>query len=397
MLTGMNAHSSGMLGLAHRGFSLNDPSQHLAHHLRNHGYDTLLCGVQHEVADGCEAELGYDRILEINEPIPEAHASHAHPPSAGMMKLDTARANLVAEFLTQSGKKPFFLSFGMLSTHRPFPLPANDIDPNYVQPPLTVPNTALTRQDMAGFLTMARCMDDCVGIVLEALRQSGRENETLVLFTTDHGIAFPKMKCHLYDSGIGVALLIKFPKQVYQGYSCDALVSHLDIYPTLCELAGVPQPEWVEGHSLLPLLNGEKERVRDDVFSEVTYHAAYEPMRCIRTERYKYICYYDTFEWLVKPNIDDGYSKQFLLQHGLQEIKHDAPEMLFDLYYDPCERNNLSADPEYARIRKELASRLEQWMQATHDPLLWGHVPKPKGAIVNRKDGLHPADEDFEE
>ena len=143
---------------------------------------------------------------------------------------------------------------------------------------------------------------------------SGLADDTLVFFTTDHGIAFPKMKCHLYDSGIGVSLIVRYPGHGQPGQVIDALVSHLDIYPTVCEIAGVPAPPWLEGVSLVPLLDGTATQVRDEIFAEVTYHAAYEPMRCVRTPRWKYIRYFDDFDLVVKPNIDDGLQQAVLAQ-----------------------------------------------------------------------------------
>lgn len=421
MLTGMNAHSSGMIGLAHRGFSLTEPSQHLANHLHRHGFETVLCGVQHETAADRVADLGYEHILSAEVTPGAARPADPHEQGRHMMARDLANAQAVAEYLrarSETGpsketsgesedehsaaaglrpsRRPFFLSFGMFSTHRPFPLPDEDVNPSYVQPPSPLPDDAMTRLDMAGFHAMARCADTCVGTVLAALAESGLADDTFVFFTTDHGIAFPKMKCHLNDAGIGVSLIVRFPGNHKAGQAVDALVSHLDIYPTLCEIAGVPKPDWLEGRSLLPFLNGEADKVRDEVFAEVTYHAAYEPMRCIRTERWKYIRYFDDFDLAVKPNIDDGYSKQYLLKRGLAEARHDPAEMLFDLAFDPAERNNLADQPACAETKAGLASRLARWMEDTHDPLLAGRVPKPAGARVNLKWALHPNEQEFE-
>ncbi len=396
MLTGMNAHSSGMLGLAHRGFCLKDPSQHLANHLRRHGFETVLCGVQHEAVADQPALLGYERILVAGATPTARDMAEAADRGRRMMAMDLAHVQAVAQYLREPHERPFFLSFGMFCTHRPFPAPDPDIDPNYVLVPPPLPDAPDVRQDMAGFITMARCADTCVGIVLDALAASGLEDDTFVFFTTDHGIAFPRMKCHLYDAGIGVALIMRAPGYTRPGQVCDALVSHLDIYPTVCQIAGVPLPPWLEGKSLLPLLAGETDSVRDAVFAEVTYHAAYEPMRCIRTDRWKYIRYFDDFDQLVKPNIDDGLTKQFLLRYGLAGAAHDPAEMLFDLVFDPAERHNLASSPAHAAIRAELANRLAQWMRDTADPLLAGYVPKPAGARVNFKWALHPNEQEFE-
>jgi N-sulfoglucosamine sulfohydrolase len=400
MLTGMNAHASGMIGLAHRGFSLRDPTTHLAQHLHSHGFETVLCGVQHEIAAGQAAALGYERTLSVAAPAPPGatEMAGAQGQARRMMAQDLANAQAVADYLAAPHDRPFFVSFGMFCTHRPFPAPDADIDPNYVQAPSPLPDDPATRLDMAGFITMARCADTCVEIVLEALAASGLADETLVFFTTDHGIAFPKMKCHLYDAGIGVSLILRDPRHTQPGQTIEALVSHLDIYPTVCEIAGVPAPPWLEGVSLVPLLDGTAAQVRDEIFAEVTYHAAYEPMRCVRTTRWKYIRYFDDFERVVQPNIDDGYSKQLLLRHDLAEARHDPAEMLFDLVSDPAERNNLAgqADAVRAAVQTDLAGRLERWMRETDDPLLRGYVPKPQGARVNLKWALQPNEQEFE-
>lgn len=396
MLTGMNAHSSGMIGLAHRGFALKDPTQHLAHYLRRHGFETVLCGVQHEVAAGQAAALGYERIIAAPPTLTAADMAGAEGRARRMMAQDLANARAAAEYLRAPHDRPFFLSFGMSCTHRPFPEPDPDINPNYVPVPPPLPDAPEIRLDMAGFITLARHADTCAGIVLEALAASGLADDTLVFFTTDHGIAFPKMKCHLYDAGIGVALIVRYPGHGRPGQVVDALVSHLDIYPTVCEAAGAPAPPWLEGRSLTPLLDGTAAAIRDAIFAEVTYHAAYEPMRCIRTDRWKYIRYFDDFDQVVKPNIDDGHSKQYLLRHGLAEARHDPAEMLFDLVFDPAERINLAGSPDHAAIRAEMAARLESWMRATEDPLLAGYVPKPAGARVNLKWALHPNEQEFE-
>jgi len=398
MLTGMNAHASGMIGLAHRGFSLRDPTTHLAQHLHSHGFETVLCGVQHEIAAGQAAALGYERTLSVSAPTTPGATEMAGAPGQAqrMMAQDLANAQAVADYLAGPHDRPFFVAFGMFCTHRPFPAPDADIDPCYVPVPSPLPDDPAIRLDMAGFITMARCADTCVEIVLEALAANGLADDTLVFFTTDHGIAFPKMKCHLYDAGIGVSLIVRYPGHGQPGQVIDALVSHLDIYPTVCEIAGVPAPPWLEGVSLVPLLDGTATQVRDEIFAEVTYHAAYEPMRCVRTPRWKYIRYFDDFELVVQPNIDDGYSKQLLLRQGLAEARHDPAEMLFDLVFDPAERNNLAGRAEYAAVQADLAGRLERWMRETDDPLLRGYVPKPQGARVNLKWTLHPNEQEFE-
>ena len=385
LLTGTNPHTAGMLGLAHRGFALKNPRHHLAHHLQKHGYETVLCGMQHLVWPGQENELGYSRVLR--SPEPEGGLENIY----WDMTKDLLNAQAAAEFLAEPKERPFFLSFGMTCTHFPLPEPAEDISPAYVQPPPTLPDTPEIRRDMAGYHTLARHADLCAGLVLEAIRANHLKDETLVFFTTDHGIAFPGMKCNLTDDGLGVALIMRFPEGKFAGQVVDSLVSHLDIYPTLCELCEIEAPPWLEGNSLMPLIQSEGQTIREEIFGEVTYHAAYEPMRCIRTERYKYIRYFDDYADVIKPNIDDSRSKRFLLEHGLHERQHAPAESLFDLYFDPHERENLIEKPQYAAIKSDLANRLETWMKNTDDPLLKGPVPLPEGGYANPQDELNPS------
>jgi N-sulfoglucosamine sulfohydrolase len=381
----MNPHAAGMLGLAHRGFSLKDPGQHLAQHLRQNGYETVLCGVQHLITPGEEEKLGYEYVLE-GDGLPRKD-----PGSNLAMAMDKRNAMAAAAYLSKPKEQPFFLSFGMNCTHFPLPDPPEDINPDTIQPPAPLPDIPAIRLDMAGYHTLAQHADHCVGTVLKAVREHGLEDDTLMLFTTDHGIAFPWMKCTLYDHGLGVALILRFPKKEFAGNVVDSLVSHLDIYPTLCELTQTEKPAWLEGSSVMPLIQGTQETIRSEIYGEVTYHAAYEPMRCVRTGRYKYIRNFGDYPQVIKANIDDSRSKRFLLDNGLMNQPHAPTEMLFDLYFDPAERENLAGRKEFTQIKDQMAERLQRWMIETEDPLLSGDVPLPSGGYANPPDDIHPS------
>jgi N-sulfoglucosamine sulfohydrolase len=171
----------------------------------------------------------------------------------------------------------------------------------------------------------------------------------------------------------------------------DALVSHLDVYPTLCDLAGIEHPPFVQGRSLLPLAHREAAEIRDEIFAEATFHAAYEPQRCVRTPRYKYIRRYGDRATPVLPNTDDGPSKDLLLSLGWAGRRIPF-EQLYDLAFDPNEAANLADDPEYADLRRDLSERLDRWMRETGDPLLDGPVRPPSGARVNLPDQVSPSE-----
>ena len=375
LLTGQSAHSCGQLGLANRDFYLQHPERHLANFLRSHGYRTALCGFQHLVLDS--RTLGYEWIAEVN------------PPASESANNSTAAA---VEFINQEHDQPFFLAVAYFETHREFPEPSEEEDERYTLPPAPLPDTPQTRYDMASYTRMAKILDDQVGVVLNALEEAGLAEDTLFIYTTDHGLAFPGMKCTLTDHGMGVALIVRGPHGFDGGKVVDGMVSQIDIYPTLCELLDIEPPAWLEGRSVLPLVAGAVDEINEEIFAEVTYHAAYEPKRAVRTHRWKYIRRFDQWPTTTMPNIDDGPSEQYLVGNGLsQRTVHQ--EALYDLIYDPNEACNLIHDPAYAEPLTEMRNRLSSWMERTGDPLLRGPVPAPEGAYVDSPDESNPSAE----
>lgn len=375
LLTGMDPHSCGMLGLAHRGFSLRDPSKHLAHYLRGHGYLTALAGIQHEIPENRTADLGYERILtRRSRPGPEV-------------------ARAAADFLLARPKEPFFLSCGFFETHREFPVPGPQDDPRWVQPPAPLPDTPETRADMAAFRASARVLDASMGQVLEALERAGLAGNTLVIVTTDHGIAFPRMKCNLNAFGMGVMLMMRGPGGFSGGRVSDALVSQMDLFPTLCDVLGLPKPAWLQGRSLMPLVRGEKAEIREWLTGEVNFHASYEPQRAIRTKRWSYVRRFGSRRAPVLPNCDDGPSKSVWVAAGWQERPQEA-EALYDLVFDPAESRNVIA--EFPRVADDFRRRMESWMRDTADPLLQGDIAPPPGARLNDPGSMSPRDKVIE-
>ena len=158
-------------------------------------------------------------------------------------------APAAVRFLHSAPRQPFWLTVGFFETHRQYrPAEAGD-DWRSLQPPPPIPDVPDTRRDMAGFHASVRKLDWGVGEVLAALEATGLAANTLVISTTDHGIAFPKMKCNLYDAGMGVHLVMRGPGGFTGGKACDALISHLDLFPTLCELLNLAPPAWLQGRS----------------------------------------------------------------------------------------------------------------------------------------------------
>lgn len=371
LLTGQYAHSNGMLGLAHRGFSLRDYRHHIVHTLREKNYYSALIGEQHISKE--PDIIGYDRVFKIDIPSAEDIAP------------------LAIEMLSNPPAQPFFLSVGFFETHRDFSEPTSPTDANYCLPPNPLPDAPETREDMAAFKASAESLDAGIGAVLDALEVSGLAENTLVICTTDHGLAFPGMKCTLTDHGTGVMLIMRGPGGFVGGKVFDAMVSHIDLFPTICDLLKIERPNWLQGKSLMPLIQGKVSKVHEEIFAEATYHAAYEPQRSVRTQRWKYIRRFDERHTPVLCNCDDSPSKDLFVQNGWGE-HYIATEQLYDLVFDPNEVNNLAEDPASALVLQELRTHLERWMSSTDDPLLQGPIPAPPGAILNDPDQLSASD-----
>ena len=367
LLTGQYGHTNGMLGLAHRGWSLNDYTHHIVHTLRRRGYQSAMIGEQH-ISKQPDV-IGYDRVVEID-------TSHAHTVAPAANRL-----------LSGELEEPFFLSVGFFETHRDVLGPSSVGDVLYALPPPNLPDAPETRRDMAAFRASARSLDQGVGEVLASLEAYGLSERTLIVFTTDHGIPFPGAKATLYDRGLGVTLIMRGPGGFTGGHVTDGLVSHLDVYPTLCELAGADRPEFLQGASLMPLVRGDVDEINEVIFAEATWHAAYEPQRAVRTNRFKYIRRFGDRERPVLPNTDDGPSKDYLLRHGWGE-RPISFEQLYDLVFDPTESLNLVGDDRAGSALEEMRGRLEAWMAETDDPLLRGPVEPPSGVEINDPDGL---------
>jgi arylsulfatase A-like enzyme len=330
-----------------------------------------LVGLQHIAQD--PHTIGYDHV----DVIPGNHVEQVAPAAV--------------QFLHSSPQQPFWLTVGFFETHRVYRKAGPEDDWRTIRPPSPLPDVPATRRDMADFHASVRSLDWGVGEVLAALEATGLAANTLVISTTDHGISFPNMKCHLYDGGMGVHLVMRGPGGFTGGQACDAMISQVDLFPTVCDLLEIPPPGWLQGRSFLPVLRGEVQEVNDAVFAEVSFHASYEPQRAVRTKKWKYIRRFDGRQHPVLPNCDDGLSKTYWLENGWAQ-QPVAPEELYDLTFDPNERNNLVADPSCREALAQMQKRLDTWMRATNDPLLQGSVKAPSGARLNPPDQLSPND-----
>ncbi|NGM70199.1 sulfatase [Natronolimnobius sp. AArcel1] len=379
LMTGRHPHQNGMLGLAHGNWELHDDEQVLPELLREAGYDTHLFGLQHitEYPD----RLGYNQ-MHSDEPL-TADA----PPSVH----ESARAREVAdEFATMledgDHDDPFFASVGFFELHRveengDFGFEGERYgapNPEDVEPLPFLPDEPGIRSDIAEIHGMLSAIDDGVGTITDALESAGLTEDTLVVFTTEHGLAMPRAKGCCSDQGIGGVLLWSHPGTI-EPTVVDDLVSNVDVFATLLEVADAPHPETeLAGQSFLPLLEDDVEEFRDRIFAGMTWHDRYNPMRAIRTDRWKYVRNF----W----HLPDVYlTRDIFCSAAGNEVRKTSYgeqrpyEELYDLEADPLEKENLLADGDLEdspakTARDRLRADLLEWMESTDDPLLEGPV-----------------------
>jgi len=368
LITGRYPHANGQFGLSHLGWTMHRDEETLPAVLRAGGYHTALFGIWHlhEWTLG-----GFD---EVSDDVSVVDSS-----PEGFAEVASARA---AEWLKRNagGAKPFYLHVGFWEAHRPFcgqpgdPTKLPPVDITDARPPDYLPDNEATRTEFAHLRHSVKAVDAGVDRVLRALAESGQADNTLVIFSADHGLPFPRAKGTLYDPGIQVAFLARLPGTIGGGGRSDALTANVDVMPTLLEFAGIPVSERIQGCSLAQLLRTGAGPGRDAIFAEKTYHEHYDPIRCVRTRDAKYIRNFAERPALVLPS--DIYNSPTRQSMTRDEAlwAHRPGEEFYNLATDPRETSNLAESDE--RLT-ELRERLTDWMVASGDPLHAGPVPRP--------------------
>lgn len=372
ILTGLYAHNHGMIGLAHLGFSMNAGVTTLPKEFGKAGYETVLIGISHETIGepggssfSSTYALGYQRVEKIKDGLPDDHTA-------------PLVADKTIEFLKEkaasSSDRPFFASVGFYETHRDFDAYENEAELDHeVRAPAYLPDTPNVRRDFAAFHGSLKALDRAIGRIDQTLQETGLGENTILLYTTDHGIAFPRAKGTLLDAGLETALIMRWPQGFTGGRVRNELLCNIDLMPTLLDLAGLDIPEGLDGKSFLPLLKEDRYTPRESFFCELTWHDLYHPMRGIRTDRFKYIRNFAEGPSVYLPlDIHRSLSGQEVRE---EYYVPNVPEELYDLEKDPLEQRNLAQDEDYSEICRDLRQRVEQWMRETNDPLLEGPVP----------------------
>ena len=372
MMTGLVPHRHGLMGLQnHAYWNMDSSIPTIASLLRSAGYRTACFGTWHV------NDRPYASGFDVFDPETEC---------------ERVAANVAAFLEGHSSNEPFFAMAGFFEPHREFTDRWPDRpEPQQVPVPYYLPDIPETRLEMSNFYGDVARADWSLGQILGALERTGLSENTLVVFTADHGIAMPLAKGTLSDRGCHIGAVLSWPGQLPAGTRYDGLTSNVDLLPTLLEAAaaGGRIPAGLDGINFLPAIRGGSAG-RDHLFSESTWHDFYEPMRSVRTLAHKLI---RNFE--VRPGLQlAGDIRQSpIVPHMRWQLRSlPRPEYeLYDLVKDPREEVNLAGDSEYAGVLSELSDLLDRHLTDTDDPILAGPVEPPRsywGFVARSPAGL---------
>ncbi len=388
IFTGLFTHQNGQYGLQHAAHKqeCHPWVQGLPNLLRAVGYYTGLIGKFHT---GPNSSFQWDRLMtKTKGRDPKSFAEHAR------------------QFLKETDKKPFFLVVGYQDPHRaakgfgnePFTGDPHEVkyDPAKVKLPYYLPDSPASRKDWAEFLQSISRMDRGVGLIIDALREAGQLDDTLIIFISDNGPPFPGAKTTLYNSGIHLPLIMAGPG-LPAGRTNNALVSYIDIAPTILETAGAKNPSYKQtkfaSTSMLSIAKGDDDKGRDAVFGSHQFHeiTMYYPMRTIVTQKHKLIVNLDNEK--TYPFASDLWASpswqyirstkaKMMGERSVAAYLHRPKEELYDLTADPNELKNLAADPAHAKTLSDLRDRLRAWQVETGDP--WTILYREEKAGFNK-------------
>ena len=309
-----------------------------------------------------------------------------------------------AHWRNRPANMPFFSIFNLGATHESQVWKrANDpmiISPEQVKLPPYYPDTPVVRRDVARVYSNVTVMDRKVGEILDQLKTDGLLEKTIIIFYSDHGGPLPRGKRELYDSGLKVPMIIRFPRGKSGGRTVDDLISFIDIPATILSLAGVKVPDYMHGR---PFGGKQKATPREYIFAaRDRMDGQYDIRRAVRDKRFKYIRNY-------RPDVscyqDIKYRKQMALMRELLRLRGEGKlnkeqmywfrqtkekEELYDTLNDPHELNNLAADPAFQTELLRFRKIHEQWMKNIDDKglmsekeLVWSMWPDGKQPVTN--------------
>ena len=406
VLTGLHNHANGHYGHLHsyHKFSSFPWVQSLPVLLAKAGYRTARIGKHHN---------GPEEVYFFATKI------------SGGSRSTVQMANNCESFITADDSKPFFLYFATSDPHRgggtadELPYKPNRFgnkpnqgaysgvrevffDPDKVNVPYFLPDTPTCRAELAQYYQSVSRIDQGLGRLVEILKQTGKWEETMIVFTSDHGMAFSGGKTTVYEGGLHVPFIVRNPYSKSRGIMNRAMISFIDITPTLLDFAGVfdrktrttrlasrktghgrnaeQRPYAFHGRSFLPILDQPNPDGWDEIHASHTFHEIqmYYPMRVVRDRNYKLIWniahplpYPFASDLWAAPSWQAQYKLGMDAPYGhktVGEYINRSKFELFDMAKDPQERHNLAADPHYARVLESYITRMKKFQTVYNDP-----------------------------
>jgi N-sulfoglucosamine sulfohydrolase len=396
LLTGVHNHANGMYGLEHREhhFSSFDTVRSLPVQLEKAGYRTARIGKFHIAP---ERAYHFQRVLQgglTNDP-------------ASIGRSPVSMADLCYSLFSETSEKPFFLYFATDDPHRSNTVSADgspvfrsdeanrfgnrpggypqvhDVfyQPFQVQVPPYLPDTRASRMELAQYYESISRLDQGVERLVALLKETGQYDNTVIVYLSDNGAPFPGSKTTLYEPGMKLPLIVKLPKPQKPGFVQDAMISWVDVTPTLLDFAGaLSDTVYSQGRSFKTIVEREKVTGWDEVYASHSLHEVtmYYPMRVLRERRYKLIFniahslpfpmaldLYHSFTWQdVRKTGRKLYGKRTVSAY-LNRPRFE----LYDLQTDPNEVHNLANDPGHQAVLKRMQGKLKRFQQQTKD--LW--------------------------
>jgi len=388
ILAGLYSHATGQYGLEHsyHHFRSFENLKSLPVRLSEAGYRTARVGKFH---------VGPERAYRFDEVLP------GNPRNAVAMA-ERSRALIEAE-----SDRPFFLYFCTSDPHRgggtadeiperpdrfgnkprgqsyPGVEPVH-YDPAEVVVPPFLPDTPACRAELAQYYESVSRVDAGLGRLIEILKRASKYDDTLIVYISDNGIPFPGAKTTAYEPGLRLPCIVRNPYAEEHGAVSRAMVSWVDITPTILDFAGVEQSDRDElhGRSFLPILSEEQPDGWNEVYASHTFHEVtmYYPMRAVRSGRYKLI--WNIAHPLPFPFASDlwnsatwqvTYRQGDEAPYGQRTVKdfiHRPQFELYDLERDPHEVHNLAADDDHRHVLADLQRKLKHFQRRSSDPWL---------------------------
>ncbi len=299
--------------------------------------------------------------------------------------------------------QPFFAVFNHTGTHESQNWDISNVktDPSKVDVPPYYPDTEIVRLNLAKMYDNIARLDSVVNILLNELEEEGLSNNTIVFLWGDHGDGLPRAKRWLYDSGLNIPLIIRWPGHLDPGSVSDELISSIDFGPTVLSLAGVKIPVHMEGQASL---GDQKAGPRDYVYAaRDRVDESYDMIRSVRSKDYLYIRNFYPNEpfniWI--PYLNRMPIMQEVLRLDAENRLDDhqkkwmadsrPPEELYDVEADPFQLNNLADDPKYRDILNEMRAQQDEWTIKTGD---MGHLNEPEMIQQMWPGGIQPVTDD---